>query len=38
VRSIAASFAVVIEAATVVHIAGMTMMPTATISIVAARA
>jgi len=37
VRSIAASLAVVIEAATVVHIARMTMMPTATISIVVAR-
>ena len=37
VRSIAASLAVVIEAATVVHIARMTMTPTATISIVVAR-
>src|SRR3954471_6550007 len=37
VRSIAASLAVVIEAATVVHMARMTMTPTATISIVVAR-
>jgi hypothetical protein len=37
VRSIAASLAVVIEAATVVHIATTTMMPTAMISIVVAR-
>jgi hypothetical protein len=37
VRSIAASLAVVIEAATVVHIARMTMIPTTTISIVVAR-
>jgi hypothetical protein len=37
VRSIAASLAVVIEAATVVHMARTTMMPTATISIVVTR-
>ena len=37
-RSIAASLAAVIEAMTIAHIARMTMMPTATISIVMARA